>query len=161
MPFDTAYFRDEKMQARERELMAARDDATEVDRQADQVRSTVDAIRESLPDTEAFEGKFDAMFDELPEQAQRVIQQELSRPPDTPARPASEADLQRFATTEEGAQLVKEWGKDAGKKLATVRTRFDRMRRHGGGDMEAALSWFDQLTSDEAGGVLRALAGPG
>ena len=53
---------------------------------------------------------------------------------------------------------MKEWGSEAGQKLATVRVRLDRMLL-GGGDMEAAIDWFEQLSSNEARGVLRALAG--
>jgi hypothetical protein len=58
---------------------------------------------------------------------------------------------------EEGAQLVSEWGKDAGRRLAIVRTRLDRMMRSGGG-MEAAGRFFDELPAAQAKAVLAALA---
>jgi hypothetical protein len=118
------------------------------------VRTVLDAV----PDAEEFEADFGSMFNELPEHAQLAIRHELATPPDSPARPASEADLERFATTEEGSQLVKAWGKDAGQKLATVRARIDRMLLSGG-DMEVAIEWWNGLTSAEAAGLLRALAG--
>lgn len=155
-----AYDRDPKMQARLLELLEARDNAKEIAQQAEQTQTTVQAILDAAPDASAFEVGFESVFEDLPEPAQLAIRHELTLAPDTPSRAASEADLMRFATTEEGAQLVKEWGRDAGKKFATVRARLDRMILRGG-DMEAAVDWFEQLTSQEAGGVLRALAGRG
>jgi hypothetical protein len=50
---------------------------------------------------------------------------------------------------------VKAWGKDAGRKLAIVRTRLDRMLLNGG-DMEAAVDWFNELTAAEAKSILTA-----
>jgi hypothetical protein len=140
------------------ELLAARGTANERAKQTKQVETAVQAVLDAVPDAEAFEAGFESVFADLAEHAQTAIRHELALPPDSPARPASEADLERFATTEEGAQLVKEWGKDAGRRLATVRARIDRMLI-GGGDMEAAVEWFDQLTSAEAKSVLTALAG--
>jgi hypothetical protein len=153
-----AYDRDLKMQARYLELITAREDANELARQTEQIETTAQAILEAVPDVVEFEAGFDAMFDDLPEHAQTAIRYELAQPPDSPARPASDADLKRFATTDEGADLVKAWGREAGRKLATVRARLDRLLRSGG-DMEAAVDWFEQLTSEEARGVLNALAG--
>jgi hypothetical protein len=74
-----------------------------------------------------------------------------------PRAHANDADIERFATTEEGAQLVKEWGRDVGRKLAIVCARLDRMLLNGG-DMDAALEWFEDLTSAEAKSILTALA---
>jgi len=73
------------------------------------------------------------------------------------ARHANDADIERFATTEEGAQLVKEWGRDVGRRLPIVCARLDRMLLNGG-DMNAAVEWFEDLTSAEAKSILTALA---
>jgi hypothetical protein len=143
--------------ARYRELLAARDAASERAEQMKQVQTTVQAVLEAVPDAEAFEASFETVFNDLPEHSQIAIRQELALPPDSAARPASDGDIERFATTEEGAQLVKEWGRDAGRRLATVRARIDRMLLSGG--MEAAVDWFDGLTSAEAKSVLTAIAG--
>jgi hypothetical protein len=140
------------------ELLAARETANERAEQAKQTQATVQAVLDGVADSEAFESGFESVWADLPEHAQAAIRQELAMPPDSPARPASEADLERFSSTPEGAELAKEWGKDAGRKLAAVRARMDRMLLSGG-DMEAAVEWFDQLTSAEAKSVLSALAG--
>jgi hypothetical protein len=144
--------------ARYRELLAARDAANERAEQAKQAQTTVQAVLEAVPNAEAFEAGFESVFNDLPEHAQTAIRHELALLPNGPVRAASDADLVRFATTPEGAELVKTWGRDAGRKLATVRARIDRMLLSGG-DMEAAVEWFDQLTSAEAKSVLTALAG--
>jgi len=132
--------------------------ANERAEQAKQAQTTVQAVLEAVPNAEAFEAGFESVFNDLPEHAQTAIRHELALLPNGPVRAASDADLVRFATTPEGAELVKTWGRDAGRKLATVRARIDRMLLSGG-DMEAAVEWFDQLTSAEAKSVLTALAG--
>ena len=153
-----AYFRDDKMRARELKLLEARAVAKERAGELERAQATVDSIVEAVPDAEAFEDGFDSVFAGLAEPAQAAIRHEFALPPESPARPASEADVKRFASTEEGAELVKTWGKDAGRKVAVVRTRLDRMLT-GGGEMEAAARWFDSLQSGEAKAVLLALAG--
>ena len=120
-------------------------------------QTTVQAVLDAVEDPEDFEASFDAVFEELPERAQTAIRYELARAPDSPARPASEADLKRFGSTEEGAACIREWGEDAGRKLAIVRTRLDRLLS--AGEMEAASVWFDELPAAQAKAVLRALAG--
>jgi hypothetical protein len=152
-----AYDRDPKMQARHLELITAREDAIEVARQTEQTQTTVQAVLDAVEDPEAFEGDFDSMFGSLPEQAQTAIRYEFAQPPASPARPASEADLKRFASVPEHAELVREWGREAGRKLAIVRTRLDRLLS--AGEMEAASVWFDELPGAQAKAVLDALAG--
>ena len=75
-------------------------------------------------------------------------------------REASEIDLQRFASTPEGAELVQEWRGRAGRKLGSVRARMERMLDNmSPGEEETALAWFDNLTAAQAKAVLRTLAG--
>ncbi len=98
-------------------------------------------------------------FDGLPAGAQTAIMGELALSPGR-GREASEADLERFASTPEGAELVQEWRSRAGRNLATVRTRMERMLgRMSPGEEETALDWFDELPPAQAKAVLRALAG--
>ena len=85
---------------------------------------------------------------------------ELALSPGGSVRVANETDLERFASTPEGAELVQEWRSRAGRNLATVRTRMERMLgRMSPGEEETALDWFDELSPAQAKAVLRALAG--
>ncbi len=80
-------------------------------------------------------------------------------PPGGSARAASEADLQRFASTPEGAELVKEWRGRAGRKLGVVRQRIDLMlKAMSPADMDRAMAWFDGLPPAQAKAVLKGLA---
>src|SRR5262249_33590810 len=116
-----AYFKDEKLQRRELELLAAKEQADETARHQAQTESTIGAILAAVDDAEAFGAGFDRMFESLPEEGKASVRQELgARPADT-ARRASAADIARFSETEEGAAAVKAWGKDAPKKIAIVR----------------------------------------
>ena len=99
-------------------------------------------------------------FDVLPAGAQTAVFTELALPIGGYVREASEADLQRFASTEEGAELVAEWRSRAGRKLGSIRARMERMLDNmSAGEEETALNWFDDLPSPQAKAVLRALAG--
>ena len=55
--------------------------------------------------------QFLARFDALPEAARVAIFEELDLSPDVRVTPASDADVKRFATTPEGAELVAAWGR--------------------------------------------------
>ena len=143
------------MQQRELELLEAREQAKEIAAQTERVTAAVGAILDAVPDPQEFQ----AGFDRLPESARAAISRELAMPPGDPARPASDADVVRFRDgTPEGAELVKLWGRDASRKLAIVRTRLERFYRSGG-DVEAASLWLDNLASEQAKAVWRALAG--
>jgi hypothetical protein len=66
-------------------------------------------------------------FDEaLPDAVQRAVFAEISRRDATSVPPASAADVQRFATTPEGAALAREWNNAAPQKLAMLRARIGR-----------------------------------
>jgi hypothetical protein len=148
-----AYDKDEALQVRERELLAAREDAKELARQTEQVEQVVQAVLTTVPDADAFETSFTAVFTSLSAQDQQIIRHELQAPPPDPARPASDADVRRFASTAEGVELLREWGRDAPRKLAIVRARVDQMLKS-----EAIGQWFDDLPAADAKAVLKALA---
>ncbi len=99
-------------------------------------------------------------FDGLPQAAQTAIITELALSPGGAVREADAGELQHFATTEEGAELVQEWRSRAGRKVGTIHDRVQRIL--GGmsaGEQETALAWFDNLTAAQAKSVLRGLAG--
>jgi len=145
------------VQKRQLELLAAREEATEHARQAEQAQTTVGAILDAVPDAEAFEASFTSVFTSMPEQAQAAIRQELALPPQSPTRPASEANVRRFASTPEGSELVAAWGRSAGMKVATIRARVERMMS--GGDVDAVARWVDGLSAADAKAMWMALAG--
>jgi hypothetical protein len=94
------------------------------------------------------------MFHTLPEDSQRAIREELARPVEAPMRQASAADVNRFASSEEGAACVCKWGKDAPRKVAIVRDRIERM------GCDAAWRWYyESLSTEHARVVLQVLAG--
>ena len=116
------------------------------------------AVLDAMPveDKAGFRGGFDA----LPQAAQTAIISELALSPGGAVREADAGELQHFATTEEGAELVQEWRSRAGRKVGTIHDRVQRIL--GGmsdGEQEKALTWFDNLTAAQAKSVLRGLAG--
>ena len=74
-----------------------------------------------------------------------------------PSRPASEAQVQTFATSDIGGDLIKEWGSRAPQKLAMVQASFNQIIARGG-DVGLALEWFDQLPAAQAKAIIRGLA---
>jgi hypothetical protein len=148
-----AYRRDARMQARERELLAMREETYPIARAA--VASVFRAIpADQRPD-------FEAGFDALPRGAIDVIREFLDIAPGGFARPASEAELKRFADgTPEGAELVKMWRGKAAQKLGVLRLRIELMMKEmAPEDTEAAALWLDGLPSSQAKAVLQVLAG--
>jgi hypothetical protein len=99
-------------------------------------------------------------FDGLPAGAQTQVIRFLGITPGGNVRPASDAALEAFAQTEEGAELVTEWRGRAAQKLGAVRGRMDLMLSGmSDADRAAAEQWFNALPAKQAAAVLRALAG--
>jgi hypothetical protein len=149
-----AYNRDEALQARERELLTRQAELKEAEGIRERAQGVADIVLASVDDPDAFANGFDY----LPSEARTAIAYELAAEPYDPARPAKQADIDRFASTPEGAELVKEWGRHAGKKVAVVSGRIERMLSQGT-DMNTAAAWLDGLSSAEAKAIWRALAG--
>ena len=117
---------------------------------------TSDAGRNTGEDKAGFQNGFDA----LPAGVQTAIVSELALSPGGAVRMASQEELQRFASTPEGAELVAEWRSRAGRKIGDVRARMERiLDGMSPAEEEKALDWFDALSSPQAKAVLRALAG--
>ena len=116
------------------------------------------AILEGLaPDDRA---AFTSAFDTLPEGARSAILSEISLGSAGSVRPASDADLTRFASTPEGGGMVSEWGHRAARNLAIVRDRISRiLGRMEADEIDAATQWFDGLPPASAAAIYRMLAG--
>ena len=65
-----------------------------------------------------------------------------------------------FASTAEGAALIKVWGKTAPRKVAAVKARMSAiLGAMEAEDRAATQSWFDGLPAAQAQAVMRSLAG--
>jgi hypothetical protein len=144
------------VQQRERELIEMRLAWEEAESTSQAVSAQIDRIIENLPEGEAtgFESAFEELWDDLPENAQAIIRQELATKVD-PVRPVKQASIDRFASTPEGAELVKSWRGKAGMKIAALQERMDRLTGAG----EELGEWFDPLPPEQAKAVMTALAG--
>lgn len=182
------YFKDEAIQARERELIEQREqlkaapapekavrepgnapgldpallkeweDAGGVEFHLATAQRATQAAFEAMPEEERAD--FQAGFDGLPDGAQTAVFRYLALEPGGSVRPATDAAVQNFASTPEGAELVASWGRNAARNVGVVRSRMELMLRSmPEADREVALSWFDSLKSSQAKAVLRALVG--
>ena len=140
------------------EMLAEWDAAGGVDYHLSTAQNAAKAMLDAMPGED--KAGFQTGFDGLPAGVQKSVFNELSLSPGGAVRVASEADLQRFASTEEGAELVTEWGSRAGRKIGDVRARMERMLDGmSPAEEEKALTWFDALPSPQAKAVLKTLAG--
>ena len=99
-------------------------------------------------------------FDSLPPAARTAITRFLAVEPGGFVRPANETSLETFASTPEGAELVKEWGRSAPRNIGIVRSRMDLMLRSmAEADRTKAEAWFNALPAQQAKAVMKALAG--
>jgi len=112
----------------------------------------VTGILDNMPDREDFE----AGFDGLPTETQNAIVGELAFTDRENAPHANVEDVNLFATTPEGAELVSEWGIDADINLGILQARLSRMEANT--DMGKAFDWFDSLSSEQAKTVIQVLA---
>lgn len=101
-----------------------------------------------------------ATFDQLPPKAQTAIFRELALEPDIVRKPAGVAEIQRFAETAEGQELVDEWADDAGHKLAVLKTRMARIIDAMSNDERAeAEQMLDELPTADVKAIYKALTG--
>lgn len=178
-----AYFKDEGLQARERELLTLRqklqsgsaEKSDDDDGLPDELLSQweksggVEQNLKAAQDTalialDALEGEEQAdliaSFDELPVEVHARTYAFLSIDPAPPAKTASDAEVEQFASLPEGQALVREWGRAAPRNLAVVRSRLNSiLSGMSEGDRERASEWFDSLSERQAAAVLRSLAG--
>jgi hypothetical protein len=98
-------------------------------------------------------------FNRLPVGSQSGILRFLALQSSGAWRPATDAAVQQFASTDEGATLVESWGRGASHNVGIVRGRMELILSHMAiSDRDAATTWFDGLSTAQATAVLRALA---
>lgn len=150
---NAGYTKDNAMQARELELLGIKERVEKTAKETTQLRSVVDPITKDMPDREDFEASFDGAYGEMTPAEQRAVQVSLASPVEI-ARPAGDADVQRFASTPEGKACVDKWGAQAPRKVAVLQARFNRMAGN-----EKLTTWFNGLSSEQAQRVYEGLAG--
>ncbi len=117
------------------------------------VQATLEAV--PLSDRAGFE----AGFDNLPPGAQKAIIGELALPGNEYEGLAGEDELEQFATTPEGQELVALWDDDADVNLGRVQARLSRIEANTSpAAIETLWDWFDNLPSAQAKAVLQELA---
>ena len=181
------YFRDEAMQTRERELIELRaklraqtaapmreldgegvsglapellaewENAGGVEYHLATAQRTAQAALNALEPEDA--STFEKSFADLPAGAQTEVFRYLAVESGA-WRPANDVALREFASTEEGARLLEEWGRGAARNLGIVRGRLALMLQSmTEPDRSAATAWFDGLPTGQARAVLKSLAG--
>lgn len=177
-----AYFRDEGLQQRERDLLAMRDKMQSGANQGDAdgsglpdellkqwerdggIEHNLKAAQETaLTAIEALEEEEQAQllesFDELPITAHSKIFAFMAIDP-APARPASDEAVETFGSTPEGQALVRQWGSRAAHNVAIVKNRIEMITGNLSEDDRAQVfDWFDRLSESQARAVLKALVG--
>jgi hypothetical protein len=118
---------------------------------------TAQAVMDVMDEEEA--EQFQQSFDQLDQSVQTEVFRFLAIDGAGAARPATDAELEVFASTEEGSALEQEWGSRAARNLGTARARIDLMLGSmSDADRKAASEWFEALPSSQAKAVLQALA---
>lgn len=103
-------------------------------------------------------GAFVAEFDALPEGVRSALFSEISLGSAGSVRNASDAEVDRFASTPEGSAMVKEWGYRANRNVAVIRDRITRiLTRMTAEDIDVATTWFDTLPPTSAIAIYRML----
>lgn len=95
-------------------------------------------------------------FDTLPESVIASIYLELSLGRMNFLPEVTNADVERFASTPEGAELVDEWGHTAPARIALVQARFSRLveSMKSQADKAIFLAWFNSLSARVAKSIL-------
>ena len=145
-----AYDRDNALQARARELLAMKAQYDESSAQDRRWKTRAAQIMRSMPEVDRFEQSYDTLWANLDHVSRDAIRYELGLPgTEHPARPASEADVQRLAKSDVGGELVR-------KKLALIRARAERLMCV---DLDAGFEWFERLPKAQAKTVIKIMAG--
>jgi hypothetical protein len=112
-------------------------------------------IVSEFPDRE--QRAFMARFDRLPEKAIAAVYRELSLGAPNYVAEASDAAVANFATSPEGAELVREWGHGAARRVGVIKARYARALADMGSAAPAFRAWFNDLEIDEAKAILKEL----
>jgi hypothetical protein len=125
---------------------------------ADRARATAETMLADLDEGER--ANFTAKIDALPAGARTALYSHLAL--DAPThRPANAADVEKFASTPEGKELVDAWARAAPRKVAAVKARMAAIMSAmpSPEDRSAAETWINGLTAPHAKAMWRALAG--
>lgn len=152
----SAYYRDERIQRLERDLLATRGSIVAAAQDDETLKAVTDDILSEIPQSERDD--FGRAIDSLPGETHDMMRSFLTDVPLEPARPAASADVQRFETSDIGKELTAEWGDRAGYKLAKVRYQIESMLAARPREMGQTLKWFDGLPKGQAKAILRRLA---
>jgi hypothetical protein len=151
------YNKDSALHQRELALLAMKQRWTESNDQGHRWRASAAQILTSMPDADKFEASYDALWANLDEAARDAIRYELALPATQyPARPASQEDIDRFANSDVGTELVKEWAGRAPKKLALLQGRVERLTAR---TSDEAIAWFESLPLAQAKAVINVMTG--
>ena len=172
-----SYMKDDKLQARERELIALREKLPDdlqpgdgssldsalveewertggVEHNLAAVQGVAKTVLEQMDDcdrTAFIEG-----FDSLPITAQNEVYRHLAVSP-ARSRAASAEAVAELAAVDPG--LIEDWGRRAPEMLGRAQSRVGSiLGTMSEGDKQAALDWFDGLSKRQAAAVLKALA---
>lgn len=98
------------------------------------------------------------VFETLPPTIQRVVYQDMALGSPVVYRDADSGLVERFATTSKGRRLVNEWGSRAGRNVAMVRWRLNRMvDRMSPEDGDRFRKWFDDLSTAQVTAIYKAM----
>jgi hypothetical protein len=98
-------------------------------------------------------------FNRLPSGIRNSVYREFSLGSSGYVKSASNDEVSAFSKSEDGAELVREWRGKAGRNVAVVRNRLNRlMSSMNEADRETAWGWFGGLDATAAMTVLRELA---
>jgi hypothetical protein len=158
---DPASYWGAAMQAREAELLAARESARDVAAGEARGQALVDGVLASVEDAKAFDAAFTTTFDALGAESQAAVRDALRGPTPEATKPATELQLETFAGTgKECASLVKAWGSAARHRFAAASERFDAMLNGmTDADADRAEGWFRALPPAAKAAVVKQLAG--
>ncbi len=118
----------------------------------------VTAVLDAIPAADL--AGFEAGFDALPPGAQQAIVGELALSDRAELEAwASDDELEEFATTPEGAELVSAWGDEADDRLGMIQARLSRIEANiSPAAIDTMWAWFDSLPSAQAKAVYQVLA---
>jgi hypothetical protein len=144
-----AYDKDADLQARELELLEAREKAKETMAWQEQARTKVQAVLDSVEDAQAFEEEFTGVLGSLSERGQDVVKWHLGQPAADSTLRASAEELERLSALGPNcASLIKSWGREAPRRAATAEAALRGILDAMGGADRAKAERFLKAQSD-------------
>ena len=121
-------------------------------------QNTFEVIMFGIGDPERVGWMLNDFYGFIKPEVRRAILGELATPASVPLDGASDAEVDLFATTPEGKNLVGWWGSKARRNVAIVRARWDRMTRRLDAESLAQFNhWFHAFSPAEQQAIYHAL----